>query len=86
MTEETNRALKIGIPKERREDERRAAASPETVKRYKGMGLEPVVEAGAGAGAAVADQVYEQAGASVADEAGVWDGSVAKIGCGRVMG
>jgi hypothetical protein len=45
------------------------------------MGLEPVVEAGA----AVADQVYEQAGASVADEAGVWDGSVAKIGCGRVM-
>ena len=41
--------MKIGIPKERRDDERRAAASPETVKRYKGMGLEPVVEAGAGA-------------------------------------
>jgi H+-translocating NAD(P) transhydrogenase subunit alpha len=68
--------MKIGIPKERREDERRAAASPETVKRYKGMGLEPVVEAGAGAGAAVADQVYEQAGASVADEAGVWDSEI----------
>jgi H+-translocating NAD(P) transhydrogenase subunit alpha len=65
--------MKIGIPKERRDDERRAAASPETVKRYKGMGLEPVVEAGAGAGAAVADRVYQEAGADVADEAGVWD-------------
>ena len=48
--------MKIGIPKERRDEERRAAASPDTVKRYKGLGLEPVVEAGAGVGAAVADQ------------------------------
>ena len=58
MIEQTTKALKIGIPKERRDEERRAAASPETVKRYKGMGLEPVVEAGAGAGTAVADQAY----------------------------
>jgi H+-translocating NAD(P) transhydrogenase subunit alpha len=64
--------MKIGIPKERRDEERRAAASPETVKRYKGMGLEPVVEAGAGAGAAVADQAYADAGAAVGDEAGAW--------------
>ena len=32
------RAMKIGIPKERRDDERRAAASADTVKRYKGLG------------------------------------------------
>ena len=62
--------MKIGIPKERRDEERRAAASPETVKRYKGMGLEPVVEAGAGVGAAVADQAYQDAGAAIGDEAG----------------
>ena len=62
--------MKIGIPKERRDEERRAAASPDTVKRYKGMGLEPVVEAGAGVGAAVADQAYQDAGAAIGDEAG----------------
>ena len=64
--------MKIGIPKERRDEERRAAASPDTVKRYKGMGLEPVVEAGAGVGAAVADQAYQDAGAALGDEAGAW--------------
>ena len=68
--------MKIGIPKERRDDERRAAASPETVKRYKGMGLEPVVEAGAGVGAAVADQAYQDAGASIGDEAGAWSSDI----------
>ena len=55
--------MKIGIPKERREAERRVAASPDTVKRYKALGLEPVVEAGAGAGAAIADEAFTTAGA-----------------------
>ena len=64
--------MKIGIPKERRDEERRASASPDTVKRYKGLGLEPVVEAGAGVGAAVADQAYQDAGAAIGDEAGAW--------------
>ena len=61
--------MKIGIPKERREPERRVAASPETVKRYKTMGLEPVVEAGAGIGAAILDDTFVAAGATMADEA-----------------
>lgn len=65
--------MKIGIPKERREDERRVAASADTVKRYKGLGLEPVVEAGAGQGAAIADQAFADAGAVLADEAAVWE-------------
>src|SRR5215213_9410141 len=68
--------MKIGIPKERREDECRAAASPDTIKRYKGMGLEPVVEAGAGNGAAVSDQLFTEAGASVVDEAAAWDSEI----------
>ena len=54
--------MKIGIPKERRGDERRVAASPDTVKRYKALGLEPVVEAGAGTGAAVSDEAFAAAG------------------------
>ena len=65
--------MKIGIPKERRDDERRAAASPDTVKRYKGLGLEPVVEAGAGDGAAVADQAFVDAGATVVSDGSAWD-------------
>jgi NAD(P) transhydrogenase subunit alpha len=41
--------MKVAILKERRADERRVAASPDTVKAMVGMGLEPVVESGAGA-------------------------------------
>ena len=65
--------MRIGIPKERREDERRAAASPEAIKRYKGMGLEPVVESGAGIGATVADQAFVDAGATVAADGAAWE-------------
>src|SRR5215213_8657077 len=68
--------MKIGIPRERRDDERRAAASADTVKRYKGLGLEPVVEAGAGNGAAVSDQMFTEAGANVVDEAAAWDSEI----------
>ena len=65
--------MKIGIPKERREGELRAAATPDTVKRYKALGLEPVVESGAGAGAAIARRgVRRAAGATIGDEAAVW--------------
>ncbi len=62
--------MRIGIVKERREHERRVAATPETVKRYKAMGLEPVVERGAGLGAAIPDELYEQAGARLVDGPG----------------
>ncbi len=42
--------MKIGIPKERRPEERRVAASPDTAKRLKGMGHDILVEKGAGTG------------------------------------
>lgn len=65
--------MQIGIPKERREAERRVAASPETVKRFVALGLEPVVERGAGSGAAILDQAYADAGARLAEGPGdVW--------------
>ena len=59
--------MRIGIPKERREHELRVAASPDTVKRYKGLGLDPVVERGAGQGAAIPDQAFADAGATLVD-------------------
>ena len=41
--------MRIGIAKERRPDEHRVAASPDTVKRLTGMGHALTVETGAGA-------------------------------------
>jgi H+-translocating NAD(P) transhydrogenase subunit alpha len=58
--------MKICVPKERRPDERRVAATPDTVKRLVGMGLELVIESGAGAGAFFTDDAYRAAGASIA--------------------
>ena len=59
--------MKIGVPKEERPYEARVAAVPDSVKRYKALGLEPVVEAGAGVGAAVLDDAYTAAGAALGD-------------------
>jgi H+-translocating NAD(P) transhydrogenase subunit alpha len=61
--------MKISIPKERRPQERRVAASPDSVKRMAGMGLEVLVESGAGAGSSFPDQAYEAAGAKIAADA-----------------
>ncbi len=58
--------MKIAIPKERRAYEARVAASPETVKKMVGLGCEVVVEKGAGAGAAIVDKAYQEAGAKLA--------------------
>src|SRR5947209_11411070 len=60
------RDMRIAIPKERRPQERRVAASPDTAKRLVGMGHEVVVESGAGAGAAFPDSAYSAAGAIIA--------------------
>jgi len=62
--------MKVAVVKERRAFERRVAASPDTVKRMIGMGLDIVVESGAGEGAWFGDAAFATAGASiVADEA-----------------
>jgi len=71
--------MKISVPKERRPHERRVAASPDTVKRLVGMGLELVVESGAGAGASYTDAAYEAAGASIARDA------AAALGAGDIV-
>jgi NAD(P) transhydrogenase subunit alpha len=57
--------MKVAIAKERRAEERRVAASPDTVKRMTGMGLDLLVEPGAGDGAAFPDAGYEAAGARI---------------------
>jgi NAD(P) transhydrogenase subunit alpha len=63
--------MRVAIPKERRPNEKRVAASPETVRKMKGLGLDVVVETGAGVASAVPDAAYEAAGATIAPDAAV---------------
>lgn len=58
--------MKIAVPKETREHETRVAAVPETVKKFKALGAEVVVQAGAGDASSIADAAYEAAGATIA--------------------
>ncbi len=61
--------MKIAIPKERRPGEKRVAASPDMVKKLVQSGLDVVVEAGAGEAAAISDDAFKTAGATVANDA-----------------
>ena len=67
--------MKVAILKERDEGESRVAASPESVKKLMGIGLNVVVEPGAGARAHFSDDQYRSAGADVAAHA---DGALAE--------
>ena len=59
--------VKIAVLSEGADGERRVAATPETVKKFAGLGAEVAVEAGAGARASYADADYAAAGAAVGD-------------------
>src|SRR5215471_9277826 len=61
--------MRLAVPKEIREGETRVAATPESVKKFKGLGLDVVVEAGAGQGAKISDADYTAAGAMIAPDA-----------------
>jgi NAD(P) transhydrogenase subunit alpha len=57
--------MKVGVAKETAPGERRVALVPEALGKLTAAGLEILVEAGAGAGAAFPDQAYADAGATV---------------------
>ncbi len=60
--------MKIGVPKETVERERRVALVPEVVRKLVSQEHTVVVERGAGAGALLPDSLYEEAGAQMADD------------------
>jgi H+-translocating NAD(P) transhydrogenase subunit alpha len=64
--------MRLGVPREIYGGERRVAATPESVKKLRGMGLDVVVERSAGTGSGYTDEAYEAAGATMADAAAVW--------------
>ncbi len=55
----------IVIPSERTPDERRVAASPDSVKRLKKLGFDICIEQGAGAASSFTDELYQAAGAEI---------------------
>ncbi|MDQ0674873.1 NAD(P) transhydrogenase subunit alpha [Pseudarthrobacter siccitolerans] len=65
---EGSRRVKLGIPRERREGERRVAATPDTVKQLVALGVDLLIEADAGAAAGHPDAAYVQAGAKIVPE------------------
>jgi len=62
--------MKIGVPKETAEDERRVALIPDVVKALVAKELDVVVESGAGVESGHPDSSYEEAGAHVGDPLG----------------
>ena len=61
--------VKVGVPRERAEGERRVALVPESVKKLVGSGATVVVERGAGEGSFASDEQYAQAGATLGSAA-----------------
>ncbi len=59
-------SAQIAVTRERRADETRVAATPDSVKKLIGLGFRVVIEAGAGIDASFADADYAAAGATIA--------------------
>ena len=64
--------MRIGVVRETRSDERRVAATPETVKKLRDKGHELLVEAGAGVASSIPDADYASAGATVVSGDVAW--------------
>ena len=60
----------IAVARETEANEPRVAASPDTVKKYKALGIDVVVERGAGIASGIPDSEYEAAGATIVDAIG----------------
>jgi len=59
--------MKVGVPKETAQGERRVACVPEIVSKLTGSGIDVVVEAGAGEAASFTDDAFKEAGAALGD-------------------
>ena len=66
--------MRIGVPKETAQGERRVALVPDVVRKLTGQGHEVVLEPGAGTQAGIPDHVFEAAGATLGS--GAWEADV----------
>ena len=61
--------MRIAVPAETQGGETRVAVTPETVRKFSGLGAEIVIETGAGKASGILDSDYEAAGAKIASSA-----------------
>ncbi len=61
--------MRIAVPAENDPSEHRVAATPETVKRFKALNTDVVVQSGAGKASGFLDEAYEAAGAQIGHSA-----------------
>jgi NAD(P) transhydrogenase subunit alpha len=61
--------VQVGVPRETAPGERRVALVPDSISRLVGAGFEIAVEIGAGTEAALPDEAYVEAGASIVEDA-----------------
>ena len=61
------RRTTVGVPRESAAGERRVALVPKAVEKLRTRGVDVVVEAGAGLGALIPDELFTQAGATIGD-------------------
>lgn len=61
--------MRIAVPAETQGAETRVAATPETVRKFIGLGAEVAVETGAGLASGISDADYQAAGATIAPSA-----------------
>ncbi|MEA2700242.1 MAG: H+-translocating transhydrogenase subunit alpha, partial [Myxococcales bacterium] len=89
--------MKVGVPAEIYPHERRVAATPDTVQKIRKLGLDVVVQAGAGDAAHFSDGAYAEAGATIGSGTQIWhadvvfkvnapdDDEIAKLGDGTLL-
>lgn len=68
--------MRIGVPRESRPGENRAAATPKTVAALRDLGYDVVVEHGAGSASSATDEAFAAAGAAVDDASAVWTSDI----------
>jgi NAD(P) transhydrogenase subunit alpha len=65
--------MKIGVPKEIHQGEKRVALTPETAEQIMKLGFSVCIETGAGQEANISDEAYREAGVEIVDDAkSVW--------------
>ncbi|MEA2439030.1 MAG: H+-translocating transhydrogenase subunit alpha [Thermoleophilaceae bacterium] len=71
--------MKLGVPNQSAEGEKRVSLVPETAKRLSTRGVETVVEAGAGELSHIPDSAYTEAGAKIGSGADAWGAEVVAV-------
>jgi NAD(P) transhydrogenase subunit alpha len=71
--------MKLGVPNQSAQGEKRVALVPDVAKKLAGRGVESVVESGAGELSHIPDQAYVDAGATVGSAEDAWGAEVVAV-------